>query len=400
MNLYDASTQWSSRPPDERFDSIEMLEAACTQLKEVSVEHVIPLASIGAKTVGDEGIVFETPDSGEFAPTNYAFEQMCHRTDYPSRGIVGKLSNHLATQVINHRINKTLEEKPDARCILLSNRNTNVVRSITSEKYSRIYNADLIPFLYRLQRAGWKVPPARPIAVDQPGSRLATDRDVIGSSDFGLNIKPGDLIAPAGLYAGDRDMFAFMVNPNFGFDDGNGNKMMKGMFLRNSEVGDGSVSITSFMVANVCGNHICWDVNEIVKTRLRHVGDAYQKVLLMLNKAMETLCVFSEPNITPIANWLRQHEVALEKEDVIDYFYEMKVDTALTRKVLVSGYEMAEQFNHIDGGTPNTPWGIVQGLTRHSQTLPYANARQAVDMGAGRLLNRFSGMAKKELLLA
>lgn len=39
-----------------------------------------------------------------------------------------------------------------------------------------------------------------------------------------------------------------------------------------------------------------------------------------------------------------------------------------------------------EDGDPLTKWGIVQGLTRHSQTLPYADQRTTIDRAAGKIL--------------
>ena len=57
--------------------------------------------------------------------------------------------------------------------------------------------------------------PARTvIGVDDPAARPATEADVLEDRDGGggLSINISDMIAPAGLYASDRDMFAFLIN--------------------------------------------------------------------------------------------------------------------------------------------------------------------------------------------
>jgi hypothetical protein len=37
-------------------------------------------------------------------------------------------------------------------------------------------------------------------------------------------------------------------------------------------------------------------------------------------------------------------------------------------------------------GTPNTQWGMVQAITRHSQSIPYADQRTALDRAAGKIM--------------
>lgn len=55
----------------------------------------------------------------------------------------------------------------------------------------------------------------------------------------------------------------------------------------------------------------------------------------------------------------------------------------LGRKALEASYDAV---NVAQDGDPRTVWGIVQGMTRHSQTLPYADARTNLDRAAGRVL--------------
>jgi hypothetical protein len=37
-------------------------------------------------------------------------------------------------------------------------------------------------------------------------------------------------------------------------------------------------------------------------------------------------------------------------------------------------------------GDPNTVWGMVQGVTRYSQSLPHADKRTELDRAAGKLM--------------
>ncbi len=80
------------------------------------------------------------------------------------------------------------------------------------------------------------VPPARPAFPDQPGTRPATEDDVLAVKDF-LSINVGDPVAPAGLYASNHDMFAFLINEENRIDDGSDSGLSRGVFFENSEVG-------------------------------------------------------------------------------------------------------------------------------------------------------------------
>ena len=49
------------------------------------------------------------------------------------------------------------------------------------------------------------------------------------------------------------------------------------------------------------------------------------------------------------------------------------------------GYELAIEHETTDGD-PRTAWGMANGLTRLSQSLPYADERVALDRAAGKVL--------------
>jgi hypothetical protein len=67
---------------------------------------------------------------------------------------------------------------------------------------------------------------------------------------------------------------------------------------------------------------------------------------------------------------------------VIDAVYEMK-SLALTRQEVEDGWDWAEQWEHTAHAAPATAWGFAHGLTRFSQTRPYADA---TGWTAGKLL--------------
>jgi hypothetical protein len=60
----------------------------------------------------------------------------------------------------------------------------------------------------------------------------------------------------------------------------------------------------------------------------------------------------------------------------------------LSRKTLEGGYTAVIEAQD---GPANTVWGMAQGLTRYSQTLPNADDRTDIDRAAGRLLEATDG---------
>ena len=78
---------------------------------------------------------------------------------------------------------------------------------------------------------------ARPVFPNQPGTRPATEADVLQAVTFGISAKLGDPIAPAGLYLGDRSLFAFLIHEDRRIEDGTDAGLLRGFLVWNSEVG-------------------------------------------------------------------------------------------------------------------------------------------------------------------
>ena len=390
VNLMAANRQWANRPPDERFWTIDDLARKLTNVKAAAREGNALIGRLKVEAVGEDIVV--SGDNNSARITNHAFGQLCGRVDFPASPMQ-KLSANLAADVLNYRIQKIAEEFPETEVQLLLDMGEDVtIRSVTSDKYARVFGADFIPFLRKMQFYGWKVPPARPNGSDTVNVRYATEADILANNEFaggGLSVKLGDPIAPAGLYAGDRDMFVFMVNTDQQVDDGTGRKWSRGFFLSNSEVGAASVSLTEFMMANVCGNHIVWDATNIAQIKYRHIGEAMEKTMGALAIAERRLSDWQPRNLGDRLKLLRESIIGPDKDDVVDVVYKMRLDPALTQKALCASYDAAEVYGVYDGADANSPLGLVHGMTRHSQTLTNANERMKLDQAAGKILDKF-----------
>ena len=203
---------------------------------------------------------------------------MCQRVSAPA-SYLRELPADLVVANINHGLqNRTAADGEDKQVNLLLHKNGGWhVQALTGTGYSRIWNSDITKRLFNLRNQGWKVPPARPALKGQPGTRIATAEDVIPQPGFSLAIKVGDTIAPAGLYASDRDMFAFLVNSDRVITAAGRLPCSRGAFFSNSEVGDKSFRLTRFLMNAVCGNHVVWGASDIASVAIRHVGTAPER---------------------------------------------------------------------------------------------------------------------------
>lgn len=245
-----------------------------------------------------------------------------------------------------------------------------------------MYIWEIAQRLISLQERGWRVPPARPAHKGQPGTRPATEQDVLDVKMAGIGIKVGDPIAPSGLYASDHDMFAFMINETNRIEDGTDQGLGRGFFVENSEVGDSAFKLTTFLYRFVCGNHIVWGAKDLRVISVRHVGSAnsiaWNKLAVMVQRYADSSASDLEARIAVA----RRYEIAAKKEDVLDRLFNLRIGT---RKILEAAYNKAEQNTDIDG-SPRSAWGFAQGMTRVSQESEYTDKRVEIDRAASKVI--------------
>lgn len=399
-NLYQASNQWSTRPVDETFESLEDMRNACHGYAQSAKVVSGKWGDLRVENDSDHNM-YLTGNRGIPAKfTHYSFGQLCRSLSAPA-DFIRDLSPTSASLVLNERLARQTELRKgeDAKLLLHSN-GSYLVRAITSQVYDFTWNYKVLDrMVMPLLPYGWRVPPARPSPAreNDPRARPATEADVIPhQEDFGLSVKVGDMIAPAGLYASDRDMFVFLVLPKDGLSIGP-RQLMRGLMIENTEVADGrALTVRKFELDNVCGNHICWGAQDVQEVSVKHVagrGKQNQDVALeRLLDRFEVTCQKWEDDRTEKEGLIQRaqtRQIAATQDEVIDTLYKWAKKegySTLTKKCLTAGYETAEQ--HTDWyGSPRTVWGMVSGLTQHSQTLAYQDARQAIDAAAGELLS-------------
>jgi hypothetical protein len=227
--LYNAHNQWLVRPPDERFPDLQSLYEFTRNRQKLSLQQTRPLSMLHLCVTPDGAIAL----NGNAPPmhfTNWAFSQLASTIGAPA-----KYLRTLPPEMVRDCLTHGLSRSADQCKVLLRSPSSiadrdvpSVVAAFTGPAYGRIWDADVIETLmHTVEGTGWRVPPAHPYH---------------GSEH-------------AGLYASDRDMFAFFVNKEHPIEIGNA-KLGKGFFLWNSETGASSFGLTTFLYNYTCGNHV------------------------------------------------------------------------------------------------------------------------------------------------
>ena len=389
-NLYEANYQWANRPDDERFSSLKEMHAAT---KAYAMNAVTSTARVDDLRVeSDEGNLALVGKTGNHARlTHYSFGQLARVASAPAE-YLRRLPATLAAQNINYGLKKIGTSTDDKLSLLFHKNGSLVARAITTDSYDRVWNYEVIEAIQaRLAGTGWVVPPARPAREGQAGTRLATEADILpNQGDFGLRIKVGDPIAPAGLYASDHDMFAFLVNQEHPIFDGQ-KLLNRGVFIQNSEVGDCSLRFKLFTYDNVCGNHIVWGVGQVTDISVRHVKGETQRKGKTLTSGLAKWNLISNqlPDVGAMEKTIaRAREMVLgdSKDDALANVFGFARKNGLnmlTKGNLEAAYEIADKTPRY--GNPRSVWGLVNGLTEFSQQ-GHTDTRTELDTQAGRLM--------------
>ncbi len=337
-NLVRASRELFSRTPDETFDSFEQLHQYCSTLQEHSLDRWEPPETVAPTILDDGQLGLSVGSAGTFHLNDWSFGQLCAlaRVDKPT---LNRLSSPTAMQAFH-------ETLPKGRKPLQVLTTDDRVRSVHGASYTRLYNTELLDMVR--QQAGDFVPP-------QAGFNGAT-----------------------GLYAGEQDMFCFLIDPT-GWVEIGGESFAPGFFIWNSEVGRRTVGIETFWFQSICANHIVWDAMEVTTFSRKHTANVHDAL----------------PEITGLLNQLvksrDQRRDAFVRQMTIAQSAVLGQDQEETMKALsgrgIPQHTVKEAMKMVSaGGSRFTVFALVDALTRISGRIRQAGDRAELDSRIGRLL--------------
>jgi hypothetical protein len=234
--LTHANREWDSRPADERFGSLQDMHRAALAFRDNAAQATVPAKSLIVRPEDDRLVV--TGSTGLPAClTHFSFGQIASKAGAPA-GNLRTLPAKLAAKCINTGLQGL--DGDQKSMLLFDRRGALKLRGLTSEKYARIWNSDVIERLLKIEAEG----PWQPASAAFDGSR--------------------------GLYLGDRDCFAFLVDNNRRiFEKGPAGGLSRGFFMGNSEVGARSIGVATFLYEYVCGNHRVWGASDVKEVSIR-----------------------------------------------------------------------------------------------------------------------------------
>ena len=337
-NLTKAHEELFRRTPDEIFDSLESLQAHCSQARQQSTDRWIAPSEVRIQP-GDGTLVTALGSDGAFALNDWSFSQLC-RFAGVSKETVNRLSSRTASEVFRETLPRH-GEKPMQFLTADGDR----LRSLHGTQYTRLWNADLL--------------------------------DIV--SEFASDFSPPQNASGGGtgLYCGEQDLFAFLIDP-LGWAEIDGQAFAPGFFVWNSEVGRRSLGIQTFWFQAVCQNHIVWDAVEVAEFTRKHTANVAEG-LGEIRRIIETLVARRDARRDGFMAVIKK---AMEKRLGEDAEEVMKALTkqGITRGLAKEALQIAEQQGRF------TIFALVDALTRLTQEVVYAGDRVEVDQKIGLLL--------------
>jgi hypothetical protein len=348
MELYNAHTQWASRPKDERFQTLHDLHKSVASRRASSIDTRYRIVDAHASAQDGEFLIHIQGQPMRF--THWTLTQLFTKLSIP-KDFLTLVSSDLGRQIIGERLVAAVREgKLDnyQRMLVQTTGTMPTIRAFHSRRYERLWDMDVTKMLMEYLPPDWRNPVA-----------------------FKDGIWGNDLV-PSGLYAGDRDMFAFFVDGGDWKDlppgtfDVDGEAFHNGFFVWNSEVGAKTHGYSTFKFKVTCGNNIVWGARDLQVHKAKHIGSA-NTVLRHLRDYLTTLNTQdNDAFIEAVRTAKRETFVTVKGKDTkatLDEAYtkskkkftQDELESSLTLGII----EAQKENRPIDG----SKWFWLQGLT-------------------------------------
>ena len=364
------SSEWFSRPDDERYLSLGALHAAVRARAERATARTVETRALRVEASRDdaERLTLIVPGQDTpVAPTHWSYGQLCSLIGAPAsymRQLPAPLAGiNLQHGLLSHRAElvKTLEAD-DGRTEL---------RAVTGPDYGRIWDHELVAAVMKIAGDGtgdtrWKVPGLLDWSTMRHNPFVEVTRDTTT------------------LYASDRDVFLFLVDDAHPIEAGrlpNGDPDLyfRGFYCWNSEVGSKTLGMASFYLRAVCMNRNIWGAEGFEEISIRHSKFAGHRFAHQAAPALERFATSSPVPFMAGIRAAREAIVARKDEDRETFLRKRGFSRPETDKIIATVLEE-------EGRPPESIFDFVQGITALARDKPHQDARLELESKAAKLL--------------
>ncbi|MBO9579518.1 MAG: DUF932 domain-containing protein [Sphingobium sp.] len=368
------SSEWFSRPDDERFLSLDDLYKSVHARSKTSHTRIVESRAIRVEARRDtpDRLALILPDSDmPVAPTNWSFGQLCSIVGAPAsylRDLPAPLAGiNLQHGLLNHRGEQVK--------LLQTDTGRTELRAVTGPDYGRIWDHELVAAVMRFAGSGtgdtrWKVPGVLDWGAMRHNPYVDVTRDTTT------------------LFASDRDVFLFLVDDTHPIEAGrlpNGDPdlFFRGFYCWNSEVGAKTLGIATFYLRAVCANRILWGVEHFEEIKIRHSKFAAGRFAQQAEPALEHYADASPSRFVDGIRTARERIVARKDEDREDFLRARGFSKAETAKIIET--VLAEE-----GRPPESVFDFVNGITALARSKTQQDRRLDLETKARGLLERLN----------
>lgn len=364
------SSEWFSRPDDERYLSLTELHAAVKAREMRATTRTVETREVRVEASRDnpERLALIVPGrDAPVAPTHWSFDQLAGLVGAPS-GYLRQLPAALAGINLQHGL---LKHRGELMKTLETEDGRTELRAVTGPDYGRIWDHELVAAVMAIAGNGtgdtrWKVPGTLDWSTMMHNPHVAVTRDTTT------------------LYASDRDVFLFLVDDLHPIEAGklpNGDPdlFFRGFYCWNSEVGSKTLGMASFYLRAVCMNRNIWGAEGFEEISIRHSKFAANRFAHEATPALESFANSSPAPFMTGIKAARARIVARTDEDRHDFLRKRGFSKAETAKVIATVLDE-------EGHPPESIFDFVQGITALARAKPHQDARLDLEGKAGKLL--------------
>ena len=372
QNVGRVSSEWFSRPDDERFLSLSALYESVRNRADRATTRIVESRAvrIEARSEDPERLTLIVPDSDRpIAPTNWSFGQLCSLVGAPA-SYLRTLPAALAGINMQHGL---LSHRAEQVKLLQTDEGRTELRAVTGPDYGRIWDHELVGAVMKIAGDGvgdtrWKVPGVLDWGSMQYNPYVDVSRDTTT------------------LYASDRDVFLFLVDDTHPIEAGRLPKgdpdlYFRGFYCWNSEVGSKTLGMATFYLRAVCMNRNLWGVENFEEINIRHSKFAANRFAHEAAPALEHFADSSPMSFVQGIRAARERIVARKDEDREDFLRKRGFSKAESSKIIAT--VLAEE-----GHPPASLYDFVQGITAHARTRANQDTRLEIEGRARKLLEK------------
>jgi hypothetical protein len=364
------SSEWFSRPDDERFLNLDDLYATVKRRADIADVRTIRsnAVKVTASREDSESLQLIIPGREEaIAPTHWSFGQLCTMVGAPS-SYLRQLPAQIAGINLQHGL---IDHRGELIKTLVTDDGGVELRAVTGPDYGRIWDHELVGAVRKIAGNGtgdtrWKVPGVLDWGTMKHNPYVDITKDTTT------------------LYASDRDVFLFLVDDTHPIEAGrlpNGEPDLyfRGFYAWNSEVGSKTLGIASFYLRAVCQNRNLWGVENFEEIRIRHSKLAANRFVHEAAPALRKFADSSPAGFIQGIKAARETIVARDDDDRNAFLAKRGFTKPESAKII-------DTVLNEEGRPPESIFDFVQGITALARTRKHQDSRLELEGKAKKLM--------------